>query len=428
MLENLNALRLLFYRPSAAMSDLLDHGRMGSAAVLALIASAILLAGIRPALSGLALRYAYYEAYAQMAPEGAAPPAAPPLEQFLAGIYSETSFYTPVLIIAVLVVPLLAMGGSLFDRLGSFTVLLQRDYGALFTCSLMAWVAASLPAGLVLLVSSRVTSPALVAAVSGAALLLFGLLTSKAVQVVFGSEVPQAILITALGLAGFAGGLWLTRNSGFNLGFLLSPFLLYLLFMAYQQSGSDLFQLGAGMRSRQSFKRHLEACTINPADSDAQYQLGLIYQQRRQLDEAVARFQRAVEINPSETDAHFQLGRIARQQGRMPDALRSFQTVVDQDQKHSSYEVWREVGALHLAAGRANVALEELRMYTEKREFDPEGLFYLGQAYEQLGDKGKAAAAYRSAIESVKTAPSFRRGPLHRWSRQSQRALKKLGA
>src|SRR5215475_10155107 len=103
----------------------------------------------------------------------------------------------------------------------------------------------------------------------------------------------------------------------------------------------------------------LEAAVVNPHDGEAQYQLGLIHQQRHQYTEAIRRFQAAVAIDPTETDAHFQLGRIAREQGRLPDALAHLETVLGQDEKHNLSEVRRELGAAYLALGRLNDARRE---------------------------------------------------------------------
>src|SRR5205823_300762 len=116
-------------------------------------------------------------------------------------------------------------------------------------------------------------------------------------------------------------------------GWLASPFFL---FYAYYYLGGELTNLGAGFRQRQSFRRMLESAAVNPHDAGARYQLGLIYQERRQYTEAIARFREAIAIDPGETDAHFQLGRIALEQGRLADALAHFQTVIDQDEKHHS--------------------------------------------------------------------------------------------
>ena len=65
----------------------------------------------------------------------------------------------------------------------------------------------------------------------------------------------------------------------------------------------------------------LNAAALNPHDGEAQYQLGLIYQQRHQYDEAKRRFTRAVEIDGRDPDPVFQLGRIALEEERSNDAI-----------------------------------------------------------------------------------------------------------
>jgi hypothetical protein len=47
---------------------------------------------------------------------------------------------------------------------------------------------------------------------------------------------------------------------------------------------------------------------------------------------------------PLQTDAHYQLGRMARMQNRLQEALDYFSTVIEQDDRHSHHEVWREIG------------------------------------------------------------------------------------
>jgi tetratricopeptide (TPR) repeat protein len=170
----------------------------------------------------------------------------------------------------------------------------------------------------------------------------------------------------------------------------------------------------------------LEAAAINPHDGEAQYQLGLIHQQRRQYTEAIRRFQAAVAIDPTETDAHFQLGRIAREQGRLPDALAHFQTVLQQDERHSLSEIHRALGAVYLAMDRTEDARRELALYIDRRPYDPEGLFYFGQALEQLGQLAQAREMYAAAVEAVRTAPRYRRRVVARWSRLAQKQAGKL--
>src|SRR5260370_31984864 len=179
------------------------------------------------------------------------------------------------------------------------------------------------------------------------------------------------------------------------------------------------------MRRRQNLRRTLEGAAVNPDDGDAQYQLGLIYQQRRQYTEAIERFKNAVAIDSGETDAHFQLGRIALEQGRLPDALEEFRTVFDQDPKHKSSEILRELGALYVTARQYNDALPQLEIYVERRPYDPEGLYYYGLSLEQTGDAARARELYERAIEAARTAPHFRKRYTAQWSRLAQKQLRK---
>src|ERR1051325_1564323 len=66
--------------------------------------------------------------------------------------------------------------------------------------------------------------------------------------------------------------------------YLFSPFLLFYAFMMFR---GDIGDLGFSLRQRQGFRRSMEASTINPRDASAHYQLGLIYQSRRQYGGAI---------------------------------------------------------------------------------------------------------------------------------------------
>ena len=123
----------------------------------------------------------------------------------------------------------------------------------------------------------------------------------------------------------------------------------------------------SNQRARAAFKQNLEAATVNPRDSSAHYNLGLIHQQRGEFGEARERFQRAIEIDPDELDAHYQLGRIAREQNRPAEAIGHFEQVVQRDQAHAQNEIWREIGATYLAAGQYGDARDALEKFLDRR-------------------------------------------------------------
>ena len=375
MIDNAKLLLRLFWRPGAAMSAILDQGSLlfASLAVVAV-------------------------AFAQ----------------------PWFSFYIPLLALAVVYVPGTLLLTKLLAGLGGgLGSVFQRDYSPLLTCAAMAWAAANLPLAL----AAWLFPAPILGLLAVPAYLYFGVLVFFAVRTVFGTGNGVAAAVVCLSWIPLAVAAFLWGPLRFLLGWVASPFFL---FFAYYYLGSEIGGLGAGLRSRQRFRRMIEAAAVNPHDGEAQYQLGLIYQQRRQYTEAIQRFTNAVAIDPGETDAHFQLGRIAREQGRLKDALQHFQTVVDQNDKHSQNEILRELGAVYLAARQFEDARHELAEYVERRPYDPEGLFYYGQSLEGLGKGAEAREAYQRAAEAARTAPRYRQRLVARWSRLAQKQIRKL--
>jgi len=382
MAESLSLLLRLFYGPVSAMSAILDRGSL-LVASLCVLAVSLPLAGSNP--------------------------------------WMPFPIYAPLLALAVAYIPGVLLLSAAFGHLGGFTASFQRDYSPLLTCGAMALAAACLP-----LILASWTAPLLVfqiiAALCG---LYFLVLMFFAIRTVFGAGNGAAAAIICLSPIPVAAAALLWEPARYLIGWLASPFFL---FYAWYFLGGEFSNLGAGMRNRQHFRRMLDAAAINPHDGEAQYQLGLVYQQRRNYTEAIQRFQAAVKIDPGETDAHFQLGRIAFQQGRIADALASFETVLALDPKHNLSEILRETGAACLAAGRSDDGLQYLEVYIDRRPYDPEGLYYLGQALEAANRPTEARQAYRRAVDAARTAPRFRRPFVARWSRLAQKQERKLAA
>ena len=327
-------------------------------------------------------------------------------------------FYMPLLVLALFYVPGIVLLGKIFAGLGgSLGTVFQRDYSPLLTCTAMAWSAAALP----FLVARWMMPWPLLPSAAILVGLYFVVLMFFVVRTVFGTENGLAGAIVGLSWIPLVAATYLWGPLRFVLGWLASPFFL---FYAWYYLGGELGNLGAGLRSRQNFRRMLDAAAVNPHDAEAQYQLGLIYQERRHYGEAIRRFTNAVNIQAGETDAHFQLGRIARQQGRLKDALGHFQTVLDQDEDHHQSEILRELGALYLEAGQFADAWRELSVYLERRPYDAEGLYYGGRALEGLGRGEESAAMYRRAVEAARTAPRYLQRSVAKWSRLAQKALR----
>ena len=451
--ENTKLLLRLYYRPVSAMSGIIDEGHWLYAAVVVLVLSLLMQAAITSQL------YAGYEAVyrelekpkiEQQSRSTAPPPIAsttahPPGDEtdvdyeeaatapnfaidrkplpFIGRYgwwfvsFTPGGFFDTLLGIAVLYVPFLILLTAISGSVGSFSVVIRRDYGPLLTCALMAWAAAHLPSvvgGLALASLGRGAGTALILwLLSG---LLFGSLMSVGLRTLFGITLKHALVLVCI--AAFSFSLQSKLFSAVS-PYMFSPFLLY---YAYYMFRGDIGDIGFSLRQRQGFRRSMEAATINPHDASAHYQLGLIFQYRRQYSEAINRFQQAVSIDNEETDAHFQLGRIAREQGRLQDAIDNFQVVLAQDDKHAHNEIWREIGVTYFSAQMFVEAREALEKFVARRPYDPEGLYYYGKTLEHLGDHQTAREVFGRCIEAVKTMPHYRQGD-RKWHKLAKERL-----
>jgi tetratricopeptide (TPR) repeat protein len=419
--ENLRLLFQLYVRPRRALSGIIDEGSLlfGAAAVLAV--SVISSAGMAaqwlwapPAVPAAG------PAAPSAGPGGdeagpVMPVADPWSRQVSLAFLSFGTTLTTVFVLALLYAPATLLLVTLVHPIGSFGVAFRRDFGPFLACTLLCWTAARLPFALAALTLGALPQWAAPLAAAGlwvAGLAYFAVLMVLAVRTVFGAGWGGAV--AAVGLS------WLSLALTPFLGFLASPFLLYL---GWRYFSGDIGDVAGAFGARQSFKRYLQAATLNPRDAGAHYQLGLIHQQRHQYKEAQERFARAVEIDPAELDARYQLGRLARAEGRHQEALEHFEKVVARDPAHAHHEVWREIGATYLEGGNAEHGRWALDRYVPQRPHDPEGLFHMGEALERLGEVEKAREQFRLCVEAVETTPRYRRHEVRRWGKAARTHL-----
>src|SRR2546423_745661 len=359
MIDWFRPLLMMFYAPTRGMSEVRDRAPLGSALLLAVL--------VQSAHSVYALWNAQ---------SGDAAGLGGPL---LIGTVLVQSIGL-VLLVAIILVPITIFVANLFERRGSFMLAMQQEYASLASTIFYAYAVASI---LSLPLSVIVHMTGLDAATlqsmdklrelqpqirpgepppPGAFTILweasrnllltlllspvpiFGVWASVAVRTVFRISWLRAVSVVLLsGVVVFPAAILLMSALGW---IFTSPFILLLVFLILRGYFGEVMR---SQRARASFKQNLEAATLNPADASAHYNLGLIHQQRNELEAARQRFERAVEIDPDEVDAHYQLGRIARAQERLPDAITHFEQVITRDPTHAQHEIWREVGATYIA-------------------------------------------------------------------------------
>ncbi|CAN5793557.1 hypothetical protein BH18ACI4_BH18ACI4_08340 [soil metagenome] len=431
MLSWLRLVLMVFYAPTRAMREVRDRVALAPSGLVALLAHALFFFSISWFYLGHLIS-----------------PGQP-----LAIVFVLFQSAGSLVIIAFIFCPLTLFLANLFERRASFRLLLQQEYAALAATMFYAMTAASLITTILTVVgwltgvqrtlSSRmvtvvmeqrgqlnpevlaaieqgILSPELIAAgLSVMALAaVFAVWAVLALRTVFRLSWLRAVIVVLV-----SGTLLLPAYKLIPiLGTILaSPFLLLMLFLLLRGYVSEFTRT---QRARESFRQNLEAATLNPADASAHYNLGLVHQQRGELEQARERFERAVRIDDDEIDAHYQLGRIAREQKRLAEAVRNFEQVVSRDSSHAQNEIWREVGATYLAAEQFEDARDALGQFLEHRPSDPEALYLMGRAHSGLGHQREAASSMQACIEAVKTAPAYKYRADKRWLNEAQQFLR----
>jgi tetratricopeptide (TPR) repeat protein len=431
MLNWLRLVLMAFYAPARAMREVRDRGALAPAGLVALMAHALFFFSLSWFYLGHLIN-----------------PAKP-----LAVVFVLFQSAGSLVIIALVFCPLCLFLANIFERRASFRLLLQQEYAALAATMFYALTAASLITTILTTVGwltgiQRTLSSRMVAVVMEQRSQLNPEMLAAIEQGLLSAELIAAGL-SVMALAGiFSVWAVLALRTVFRLSWfralivvmvsgtlllpayrlipilgtiLASPFLLLMLFLLLRGYVGEFTRT---QRARESFRQNLEAATLNPADASAHYNLGLIHQQRGELEQARERFERAVQIDEDEVDAHYQLGRIARQQKRLADAVKHFEQVVSRDRSHAQNEIWREVGATYLDAGQFEDARNALEQFLEHRPSDPEALYLMGRAHAGLGHQREATSSMQACIEAVKTAPAYKYRADKRWLNEAQQFLR----
>jgi tetratricopeptide (TPR) repeat protein len=419
----------MFYAPGRALGAVRDRAPLGAAAITALFAQVALT--LYSQWPFLAVSFMHAGVFASF------------------GLLRDAA--GTLFLLALAFVPALILFANLFERRGSFRLVLKQEYAALASAIFYAWSAAHLVALPLLWLLRRsgaeaaniaqnrqfwqtfgeqhnlppdiltaFLDPRLHTEVFARMLVLpfFLLWALIAVRAVFRLSWLRALAVVVVGGVVFVIA---SPLLGIVSTLLASPFLLLLLFFFFRGYFTDMMRT---QRARANFRQNLEAATLNPADASAHYNLGLIHLQRKELAEARQRFMRAIEIDIDEVDAHYQLGRISRMENKLPEAIEHFGQVVVRAPQHAQHEVWREIGATYLSAGQYNDALDALERFLAQRQSDPEGLYLKGRALAGLGRQREAAEAMRACIEAVQTAPAYKYRADKRWLNEAQQFLR----
>jgi Tfp pilus assembly protein PilF len=293
---------------------------------------------------------------------------------------------------------------SFWENLGQPQRVLYRDFMPVLTGVFLAYTAVELPLG-------WIPGP-----VGFLRILPFLAFAAFVLRTTLGVDYWKALVTVVLCVPLMFGAMALFFSARHIFFWLASPWILYYVFMLL---GTDITRGAQAFRARQNFQRMLQAATVNPNDADSQYQLGLIYVQRRNDPEAESRFREALRIDAQDADYHFHLGRLLVRRSAWDEALDHLHQSARLNPQTSSYEVWREIGMVELNRNQPELARAALEYYVHHREYDPEGLYHYGVSLKRLARMDEAQAAFRKAVEAARTAPAYRRHEVRAWEKKA---------
>ena len=142
-------------------------------------------------------------------------------------------------------------------------------------------------------------------------------------------------------------------NANYNLG------------LAYQEKGLN----------DKAVKNYETIIRLNPRHSGAYNNLGVIYGKQGRLEEAFKKIHTALDLNPDFAEAHTNLGVINDNLGHLEEAAREFQTAIRIDPNYVTAHI--DLGIIYIKQGKREEAAKEFQTATH---LDP----YLGEAKKYL--------------------------------------------
>jgi len=137
----------------------------------------------------------------------------------------------------------------------------------------------------------------------------------------------------------------------------------------FRRSGDaySLYQLGLIYKDRRDLDNaeevYLKLLKMQPDHPHATYDLGYIYREKGEYKKALAMYDRALRINPDNIYAHYDRGYIYKKLGKYEKALTEYKEVLKRDPSHK-YALW-DISEVYDLIGMHEKAEEQRKYYHE---------------------------------------------------------------
>jgi tetratricopeptide (TPR) repeat protein len=150
---------------------------------------------------------------------------------------------------------------------------------------------------------------------------------------------------------------------------------------------------------------------LDPSNDEAYYYRGLSHKELKELPEAVADLRQAVVLAPTKGDRYFWLAVAQSQAGAADSALAAFRAMVavDSTSKNAS-TAYQQIGFDYLKKKDWAAAIPFLEKSVLIDPTNKQSLIWLGQAYQNSGNKTKAIEYYDRVLQMDPNEPNASKG------------------
>ena len=166
------------------------------------------------------------------------------------------------------------------------------------------------------------------------------------------------------------------------------------------KDGNSYYELGVLYKENNDFENAIKsfkkAIEMESSHAMALYELGIVYEQQKNYDEAIKNYTESLRIKEN-SEAFQNLGVCYSKKGMLKEAYRNLVKAVLLNP--NKYTIYNNLGAVLEKIGNYDSAVQMLEIAIKLNPNNVIGFYNLGVALDKKGEFGKAIEAYEKAVE-----------------------------
>lgn len=166
--------------------------------------------------------------------------------------------------------------------------------------------------------------------------------------------------------------------------------------VAMRKLGFSLFQQG---KAREGLAELLKAEKIDPANPELQHEIALVYQDIGEYDIALVHFKKAIQLKPDFSEAYNNMGILYSQKDQLEEALDSFNKAVSNILYRTPHFAYHNMGLVYFRKKENKKAIDYYKKAIELAPYYVDAYIDLGIVYEKIGNYEDAISINEKVIQ-----------------------------